>query len=379
MLAQRHARSLATLINAAEQGLYGHRQQWWIDRLDAELGNIRTALEWSLAPDGVLESGQFIAAGMRYYWGICGWSEGMTWLDRLLQHPLASQNPSAYARVLRSAGELAINATWNLDQAVTQVTAALDLFETLGEKERATHARANLGWAAVRQNKFASAAAILTQAHAEAIVLNHFWIQGRSLYDMAELAIMQQEYDAALQRYAEARLVLESIGDQVAVAGCYHKASFAATPKGDYRRAITFLAASLPLRKSLRDPIGMVYVRIHLGDNFYGLGESTQAAAWYDEAQAHAAEYGYDDAVRIVRWRQSYVLLQQGDHIQAQNQFRAVLHETYLANDTHSVYTCLDGLALLWSRHGEATRAVLLWSTLAILDTVPSMRWELAL
>jgi predicted ATPase/class 3 adenylate cyclase len=71
------------MAEEAEPYLRGGNQVAWFDRLDAELDNLRLALEWSLT--GRVDEGLRLAAALLWFWHIRGHgSEGSVWLEQLL-------------------------------------------------------------------------------------------------------------------------------------------------------------------------------------------------------------------------------------------------------------------------------------------------------
>ena len=81
-----HERHLAYYCQLAEQA-ETHLRAWgmmeWLNRLQAELGNLRLALEWSLT--GAMEQGLRLGAALHYFWHIRSRRfEGAQWLERLL-------------------------------------------------------------------------------------------------------------------------------------------------------------------------------------------------------------------------------------------------------------------------------------------------------
>lgn len=377
--AARHAACLAALARAAEFELRGHRLQWWFERLNAELGNLRAALAWSLAPGGDVGLGQTIAGSIQNYWIVYGRVEGPAWLDRLIKHPGAAQRPAAYAQALYAASEIAINNGIDLDQAVARATVAQDLFRALGDARRAARATMNLGWAAVRQGKLELAAEVLAQAYEEACRLGDQINQADILATQAELAHAQRDYDCALASYAQARALFASSGDLLLVAGADHMASFAAMYKGDYRLAAALLAECLPIRYQLRDAAGIVYVNLDLGDAQLGLGDAAAAGALYREAQTQAQAHGLDEYAREAEWRLAYVQLKRQAYAEAECEFRAVLRACYDTHELMSVCACLNGLALLSARRGQAELAVRTWAALASVYAHQGVRrWVIA-
>ena len=67
----------------AEQHLRAKSSRAWRERLEAEIDNLRLALEWSLS--GSIEKGLRLAAALQWFWaGSRHRIEGVGWLNRLL-------------------------------------------------------------------------------------------------------------------------------------------------------------------------------------------------------------------------------------------------------------------------------------------------------
>jgi predicted ATPase/DNA-binding CsgD family transcriptional regulator len=82
-LRERHLDYYLDLGLQAEQHLRRKGCRAWRERLEAEMGNLRLALEWSLS--GSLEKGLRLAAALQWFWhGGHHRIEGVGWLNRLL-------------------------------------------------------------------------------------------------------------------------------------------------------------------------------------------------------------------------------------------------------------------------------------------------------
>ena len=94
------------LAEAAAPQLVAHDQAEWLDRLDAELGNLRAAIAFSLTqPDP--EPGLRLAASLRVYWLVRGHAaEGADALQALLDTPAAQEATLPRARALATAAHL---------------------------------------------------------------------------------------------------------------------------------------------------------------------------------------------------------------------------------------------------------------------------------
>src|SRR5205823_1977747 len=81
---RRHARHFLGLAEAADARLVGPQQGVWLDRLEQEDDNLRTALDWAIRV-GEVELGLRLASALWRFWDVRGHAaEGRERLARLL-------------------------------------------------------------------------------------------------------------------------------------------------------------------------------------------------------------------------------------------------------------------------------------------------------
>jgi predicted ATPase len=103
---ERHAAYYSSLAERAEQELEGPRQAEWLDRLERENANLRTALLWTTGRTG--EAGLRLAVALRRFWSVRGHlEEGRWWLELALASCPATP-PSLRAKALGGLGEMAL-------------------------------------------------------------------------------------------------------------------------------------------------------------------------------------------------------------------------------------------------------------------------------
>src|SRR5262249_51388123 len=143
-----------------EPELQGAEQGVWLERLEAENDNLRSALGWSLG-NAEPEMGLRLASSLGRFWEVHGyWAEGRAWLERALSRaealPVAAgPEPSAHAKAFYTAGLLA---KWQDDygQAKPLLEKGLALYRDLGDKPGMTRSLEELGHLAVVQGDLAT-------------------------------------------------------------------------------------------------------------------------------------------------------------------------------------------------------------------------------
>jgi len=103
----RHLAYFLAFAEASEPHFFHPDQLRWYATTDAELDNVRAALEWSLAPERA-EQGMRLANGLHRYWvARLYWREATGWLERLLALPTPNLQSTLRAKTLFVSGHVA--------------------------------------------------------------------------------------------------------------------------------------------------------------------------------------------------------------------------------------------------------------------------------
>ena len=101
-----HAEYFVALAEKAEPVLWGAEDAAWFQRLEAEYGNLRAALSWSLGGADI-ELGLRLAGALGEFWHARGYyEEGKRWLERALAKDVRI-SAAAYPKALEALGWLA--------------------------------------------------------------------------------------------------------------------------------------------------------------------------------------------------------------------------------------------------------------------------------
>ncbi|HIE21737.1 MAG TPA: tetratricopeptide repeat protein, partial [Acidimicrobiia bacterium] len=136
----RHAERFLALALEAKEELQGPQQRWWLDRMELDLGNIRTALAW-LADIDALEDALRFAAALLWFWKMHDHTkEGAALLIAMLarREPVA---PEVRAEALIAAAVL--ESTGDIDAAYDMLAEATDVAAEAGDDSAESMA---LGW-----------------------------------------------------------------------------------------------------------------------------------------------------------------------------------------------------------------------------------------
>jgi predicted ATPase/class 3 adenylate cyclase len=234
---------------AAPAFFRGPESATWLDRLEAEHDNLRTALSWSLNETGGASAALELASGLWRFWEIRGYlREGRQWLEKVLA-VTTSDTSMARTDVLTAAGILAA-AQGDHAAAVKYHEQSLALQEQLGSKQAVQFALHNLANAALHTGDLARA---------------------RTLYERA-IAIAGSEDPNRAFVYVNLADVTDSQGD-------------AAAASGHYEQAIDIVAAS-------GDVWGMAHAQSSYGQFAMRHGEHAAARERYERALAIYRQLG---------------------------------------------------------------------------------------
>jgi predicted ATPase/class 3 adenylate cyclase len=211
---------LAFVRRAAPTFFRGAESAQWLDALEAEHDNLRTALSWSINEPGGGGTALELASGLWRFWEIRGYmSEGRQWLERVLA---ATESDASVLRadVLTAAGVLAA-AQADHAAAVRYHEQSLAIQERLGSAQGVQFALHNLANAALHHGDAARA---------------------RSLYERAIAVAGEQDPNRGFV-YVSLADVTDAAGDRAAASRYYEQAIEIIATTGDVWRMAYALTA----------------------------------------------------------------------------------------------------------------------------------------
>jgi predicted ATPase/transcriptional regulator with XRE-family HTH domain len=248
----RLAEYLADVADQSERGLRGAAQQTWLQRLESEHDNFRTALRWTLDADRV-EPGLRIAGGLWYFWWLCGYpSEGRAWCAQLLAKSPHGVQDLVQARALVGAAWLAY--TQSDYEAATQL--ALDAVSTAGEQEGSKR------------------------------------IRGLSLNTLAMVAMDRANYDRANQLLDQVLTLRRELNDRTGIGVCLNNLGLVANLQHESARALELLQNSATVFNDDGDVRNTGLALVNLGRVYFDMGDLDRASRTWTESLQLAAQLG---------------------------------------------------------------------------------------
>ncbi len=287
---------LAMVARAEPEFFQGAESADWLQRLDREHDNLRTALQWSLDEPGEEREGLHLAAGLWRFWEIHGHlAEGRGWLERFLQ-ATSGEISALQADAYTGAGILAFMLG---DQAGASALheRSLELHRQVGDPNGIALAANNLANAAALSGDYAAArrlyetvipwarergdsrvVAFALVNSAEAVALDGDPVQARAQYDEGVAAFRQAgdrwgeaygldslgvmlarlgQRDEATSLHEQALVISRSLGDERGVARALAHMGDVAVRANDFKRARALYVESLEIRRALGDLPGI--------------------------------------------------------------------------------------------------------------------------
>lgn len=163
---RRHASWCIALAELAEPNLMGSSQRLWLDRLEAEIANLRAALGW-LLDDGNVQEALRLAGALEMFWiKQTHFAEGRTWLERALEGsesggPLVTREAlTAKAKALVACGSVAF-LQGDFEAGAARHQAGVEASRAAGDRGQEAHALTGLGGHLVISGRPAEGAPIL--------------------------------------------------------------------------------------------------------------------------------------------------------------------------------------------------------------------------
>jgi predicted ATPase/DNA-binding CsgD family transcriptional regulator len=231
-----HASWCVTFAEVAGPNLSGPNHLAWWNRIEGELGNIRSANTWLVAR-GDAEGALRLGAALAWFWSAPGlFTEGRVLFHQLVEMPEARSWPALLSRTLNAAGSLE---HWldNLDHAEALFRSQLALSRDLDDTAGIVGALRALGSIAIDRDDLEPASQLLAEGHALASLANVAWDAAAIANLQGIVAFGRGQYEEAVKRSEEAIQGWQAIEDTGHVAAAQVNQARAWLALGDYRRS----------------------------------------------------------------------------------------------------------------------------------------------
>ncbi len=271
------------LAEAAAPRLIGPDQAEWLDRLDAELGNLRAAITFSLTqPDP--EPGLRLAVSLRVYWRARGHAaEGAGALRALLDAPAAQRATLPRARALSAAARL-LQQTGDYATARDYCQEALAIARAAGDDYLVAELLRIRAVILLRQGQPDASLPVIESGLGLAYRLGEPYLTARLLSARAFAADVKGNHAGAARDAAESARLFRQAGDRLGVGQMLGNLGYYELSAGDLDAARRHLAESHEIARPLNDRYSIVHTTFNLGLAEYLGGSPDAAGALFAES-----------------------------------------------------------------------------------------------
>lgn len=234
-LRERHASYYLSFVEAHSRDFLSSFQGQWLDRVEREHGNLRTALQWCVEHQNA-EMGLRLTAALWPLWYVRGYAEGRTWLATLLALAGAHVPDAPRAASLLGAGQIAL-AQGDYDAAHALAQESVNRYRALGDERGASEALLAAGFTARVQGEYGSACALLSEALTISHAVGHTFITAATLHHLGMIEAATGDKAAARRLLEESLTMYRTLGLQRFIALVLFSLGDVARADKEYSRA----------------------------------------------------------------------------------------------------------------------------------------------
>jgi tetratricopeptide (TPR) repeat protein len=255
-----HLAFFVRLAQQAAPNMFGRESPHWFKRLDQELDNIRTALEWA-TNSGKADVALDVAGSLVYFWFAHGLG-GSEWQDRA-QQALSREEGKvrslARAKALNGLGFMYWADVNPIDRR-PELEEALSIGREMNDPQTIATALRNLGLLENLNGNYAQARTFLEESLQ---IWREIGSAGKTgstwtLIFLGDVALNHSNPDWARSLYADTTAILRELGDLNFLAYSVRRLAQLYWLEGRYAEAIAHLQESLNLNLEVTDPRGII-------------------------------------------------------------------------------------------------------------------------
>ncbi len=286
----RHLDWCLTLAERAEPELQGPDQRTWLDRLEQEHDNLRSALGWAQASSSA-DGAMRLAGALWGFWYVRGyWTEGRRWLEAALAMGPGARR-ALRAKVINAIAVL-VWAQGDYEEAAGRCEEGVSLCRAIDDRAGLAFSLNLLGLVMRHRGDYSRATAMLEESLALRRALDDTWGIASSLSSLGIIASYQGHYDRARLLFGESLTLRRKLEDRGGIAECLYFLGIVAFHRGDHRQAAVHLKQCLDLFRELGDRAGTASTLTNLGMLAQYDGEADRATRLYCESLSLRYELG---------------------------------------------------------------------------------------
>ncbi len=272
-----HAAAFVRFAELAQPELSGPDQMTWVERIEADLGNIRAALGW-LQERGQIGPALCLMAALSWIWsmpGLC--QEGLDRIRALVAYPDADRFPAPLADVLSTAGNIA-DILDDRPVARANYERALALYRGLNDRRNVAGTLRGLGSVAIGDDDPDRASVHLEEALDIAREIGDDWNVAAASNHLGVVALARGDLAQSMRYREEALARWRALGGPAHVAKALLSVGWAALAAGDLTRALDAYRQFVELADPLIDDWLIAEGLMGVAGLFGATGEDERAA-----------------------------------------------------------------------------------------------------
>ena len=361
-----HAAYYLGLAEEAEPNLLGTEQGRWLDRLQQEHENLRTALGWLMerAQTAVdqAELALRMFGALESFWTACGhWSEGRMFMERALATGKEVVT-LARAKALKAAAYWLYYTENEMDRQEALLQESLALYRELEDTRGIVDILGMLGAIAREKGNFTAARSLEEEALALSQGSDYKGGIARSLQHLGVLLKDQGEYVKAYAVLEESLNLYRKLGNTYGIAmALFRLAQVLFLSLGDLTTIHALLEESLSLFRELNIKDGIDYSYWLLGEVALQEGDVALARSLLEESLAITRQLGAPISTADSLSNLAKVAAREGDYAAARTLYEESLAIAREAGSKWRIAPYLEGLASVLATQKEFARGAQLW------------------
>ena len=355
-----HASHYLSLAEEAESELRGEKQKGWLERLDQELSNFRSALHWSIS-QGEAETALRLASALLTFWEVRGYfAEGLAWLEQSLGL-VGKIEERSRVKALHAAGTLA-ERQGDLKAAHTYFEAGLTSAKSLGDQALIVKLLTGMGVTQMHLGNYVDAQVYFREGVDISRSLQDVWGLGRLLSSLGIVETHRANYSAARAYFEEALPLRKSSGDILGLAASLQNWGLLEVKEGNYLTARTLTEQSLEITEDLGHVYGSAALLNSLGFLEEHDGNLPAAKSYYRRCLLLRDRIGDQRGRAEVLTNLGEIALKQNSYAEARENFEQSLKISYELDFKSQIVENIEKFASLACSVGNFAYAIQYWS-----------------
>jgi predicted ATPase len=367
---QAHACFFLALAEQAEPELAGPEQVAWLDRMEAEHDNLRSALEWATATRAA-EIGLRLGGALRSFWLVRGYlQEGQERLAQLLALPGAAARTAPRARALHAAGVLA-RRQGDRRGARLLLAEALEIRREVAGDREIGESMAEMGFLCFLEGNPEAARELLNEGLVRRRAAGDRSGVAWTLSDLGHVLRYLGELAEARSLYEEAWAIRREIGDRRGLAASMRNLAVVAQIQGEHGAARRLYEEALALNREIGNRPWEADTLCDLGHVAYAQGDLVAARSFGLQGLTLGRELGDEPVIAACLLSLGRAARAVSDWKEARSCFGEGLRLYHAIGGRNGITRCTEGLATAaWSEGRQEQMARLIGAIDALYDTM---------